>query len=46
MAEEQLTFAHHLGNLLVLSSRDFDIVDCHHDGEELVFFSCQRFISH
>jgi hypothetical protein len=38
-AEERnkLTISHQLGNLLVLRARDFDIVDCHHDSEELCF---------
>jgi hypothetical protein len=39
-AEERnkLTISHQLGNLLVLSAGNLDIVDCHHDGEELSLY--------
>jgi hypothetical protein len=35
----KLTITHQLGNSLILSARDFDIVDCHDDSEELCFLS-------
>jgi hypothetical protein len=36
---KQLTISHQLSDLLVLSAGDLDIVDCHHDSEELVLWS-------
>jgi hypothetical protein len=37
--KERLTISHQLSDLLVLSAGDLDIVDCHHDSEELLLWS-------